>query len=77
MDNVTKELVNKGVKNLIVITPGFASDCIETLEEVSMEYKDLFLELGGKNFSLIPCLNDSDDGIKLIGNLLESNLWKT
>ena len=68
---------NKGVKNLIVITPGFASDCIETLEEVSMEYKDLFLELGGKNFSLIPCLNDSDDGIKLIGNLLESNLWKT
>ena len=75
--DVLKELVNKGVKNLIVITPGFASDCIETLEEVSMEYKDLFLELGGKNFSLIPCLNDSDDGITLIGNLLESNLWKT
>jgi ferrochelatase len=74
--DVLKELVEKGVKNLIVITPGFASDCIETLEEVDMEYRDLFLELGGENFSLVPCLNDSDDGIKLINDLLESNLWK-
>jgi len=74
--DVLKELVEKGVKNLIVITPGFASDCIETLEEVDMEYRDLFLELGGEKFSLVPCLNDSDDGIKLINDLLESNLWK-
>jgi ferrochelatase len=74
--DVLKGLVDKGVKNLIVITPGFASDCIETLEEVDMEYRELFLELGGKNFSLIPCLNDSNDGIKLINDLLESNLWK-
>ena len=72
--DVLKELVDKGVKNLIVITPGFASDCIETLEEVDMEYRDLFLELGGKNFSLIPCLNDSDNGIKLINDLLKNNL---
>ncbi|MFT4717929.1 MAG: ferrochelatase [Rickettsiales bacterium] len=72
--DVLKELVDKGIKNLIVITPGFASDCIETLEEVDMEYRDLFLELGGKNFSLVPCLNDSDDGIKLINDLLENNL---
>ncbi len=73
--DVLKELVNKGIKNLIVITPGFASDCIETLEEVNMEYRDLFLELGGENFSLVPCLNDSDDGILLINDLLEKNLW--
>lgn len=74
--DVLKELVNKRVRNIIVITPGFASDCIETLEEVDMEYRELFLELGGEKFSLVPCLNDSDDGIKLINDLLESNLWK-
>ena len=73
--DVLKELVEKGVKNLIVITPGFASDCIETLEEVDMEYRELFLELGGEKFSLVPCLNDSDDGIRLINNLLEKELW--
>jgi ferrochelatase len=72
--DVLKELVDKGVKNLIVITPGFASDCIETLEEVDIEYRALFLELGGKNFSLVPCLNDSEDGIKLIKNLLDIEL---
>lgn len=76
--DVIKDLVeNKGVKNLIVITPGFAADCIETLEEVAMEYKDLFLELGGKNYSMIPCLNDSDDNIELINNLLEENIWRS
>jgi ferrochelatase len=72
--DVLKELLDKGIKNLIVITPGFASDCIETLEEVDMEYRNLFLELGGDNFSLVPCLNNSEDGIKLINNLLETNL---
>lgn len=73
--DVLKDLVAKGIKNLIVITPGFASDCIETLEEVDIEYRNLFLELGGQNFSLVPCLNDGPDAIKLINNLLEANLW--
>jgi protoheme ferro-lyase len=41
-----------------------------------MEYRNLFLELGGDNFYLVPCLNDSEDGINLINDLLESNLWK-
>lgn len=73
--DVLKNLIDKGIKNLIVITPGFASDCIETLEEVDIEYRNLFLELGGNNFSLVPCLNDSEDGINLINDLLEKNLW--
>lgn len=73
--DVLQELINQGKNNLIVITPGFSADCIETLEEVNIEYKNLFLELGGDNFSLVPCLNDSDDGIELINNLLEENLW--
>jgi ferrochelatase len=75
--DVLKELVKKGVKNLLVITPGFAADCIETLEEVNIEYKNLFLNIGGKNFSLVPCLNDNDNAIQLMISLLEKNLWST
>ncbi|MFT6332762.1 MAG: ferrochelatase [Lentimonas sp.] len=75
-EDVLKELVEKGVKNLIVITPGFASDCIETLEEVNMEYREKFIEFGGKNFSFVPCLNDSKDGIAVIEDLVKRELWK-
>ncbi|MBL6784731.1 MAG: ferrochelatase [Rickettsiales bacterium] len=75
-EDVLKELIAKKIKNLVVITPGFASDCIETLEEVNMEYKEMFLELGGENFSLIPCLNDSEESIDLIEQLFEENRWK-
>ena len=73
--DVLQNFIDKGIKNIVVITPGFASDCIETLEEVNMEYRELFLEMGGKNFSVIPCLNDSADSINLINQLLEENLW--
>jgi ferrochelatase len=74
-EDVIKDLLGKGVKNLLVITPGFASDCIETLEEVDIEYRNLFITNGGKNFSLVPCLNDSDESLELINNLFDKNLW--
>lgn len=74
-ENVINELLKKGVKNLLVITPGFSADCIETLEEVDIEYRNLFVKNGGKNFSLTPCLNDSDESLRLINDLLENNLW--
>jgi ferrochelatase len=73
-NEVIKDLVKKGVKNLLVITPGFASDCIETLEEVDMEYRELFLHHGGKNFALIPCLNDHKDAISLFHNLVKPHI---
>ncbi|MDA9231349.1 ferrochelatase [Rickettsiales bacterium] len=75
-EDVILELIKNGVKNLVVIAPGFASDCIETLEEINMEYRDLFMDNGGENFSLIPCLNDSPDSIKLIKSLIKQNLWQ-
>jgi ferrochelatase len=75
-EDVIKDLLRKGIKNLLVITPGFASDCIETLEEVDIEYRNLFITGGGKNFSLVPCLNDSDESLELIHNLFDKNLWK-
>ena len=53
-----------------MICPGFASDCVETLEEISMEGKASFMEGGGKNFDFIPCLNDNDDHIELFKSLV-------
>ncbi|RAP31758.1 ferrochelatase [Candidatus Marinamargulisbacteria bacterium SCGC AG-343-D04] len=58
-DKTIGELAKKGVKNLAVICPAFVSDCLETLEEMGEEGKEIFLENGGKSFTLIPCLNDN------------------
>ena len=54
-DKTLEELPKKGVKNLLVICPGFASDCVETLEEINIQGRESFLANGGKNFDLIPC----------------------
>ena len=61
----------KGVKNLLVICPGFSSDCVETLEEIDIQGKESFLKNGGEKFDLIPCLNDSPDHIELFEKLLK------
>ena len=73
-DKTLKELPSKGVRNLLVICPGFASDCVETLEEINIQGKEVFLENGGKNFDLIPCLNDNSDHIKLLQKLVTKYL---
>ncbi|HEY5065195.1 MAG TPA: ferrochelatase [Xanthobacteraceae bacterium] len=64
-----KALAKKGVKNLVVLAPGFAADCLETLEEIAVENARVFKRNGGKNFTLIPCLNDSEAGMLLIWQL--------
>tara|TARA_B100000900_G_C20502200_1_gene684257 strand:- start:131 stop:1123 length:993 start_codon:yes stop_codon:yes gene_type:complete len=73
-DKTLEELPSKGVKNLLVICPGFASDCVETLEEINIQGKETFLANGGKNFDLIPCLNDNSDHIKLLKKLVTKYL---
>ncbi len=65
-DVTVKALAERGVKNLAVITPGFSSDCLETLEEIAMENAEIFRHAGGENFAAIPCLNDSPGGIAVI-----------
>ena len=60
-DKTLEEFPAKGVKNLVVCTPAFVADCLETLEEISMEGKDEFIHAGGETFTYIPCLNDRDD----------------
>lgn len=57
--NTLAKLGKEGVKRVDVVCPGFISDCLETLEEINMEGKQTFLSSGGKEFHLIPCLNDS------------------
>mgnify|MGYP001473975461 CR=1 FL=1 len=69
-DKTIEALPNEGVKNLLVICPGFASDCVETLEEINIQGRESFLKNGGKNFDLIPCLNDEPDHIKLFEKLV-------
>ena len=65
---------DKGVKNLLVICPGFASDCVETLEEINIQGRESFLGAGGENFDLIPCLNDKIEHINLLEKLVSKYL---
>lgn len=67
-------LAQQGIKNITIATPGFVADCVETLEEIALEARDEFLELGGEHFSAIPCLNASDDGIEVIRTQLRREL---
>ncbi len=57
------------VKNLVVIAPGFVADCVETLEELEIENQHFFLKAGGENYATVPCLNDSDEGMRVIYEL--------
>ena len=70
-DKTLEALPSKGIKNLLVICPGFASDCVETLEEINIQGRESFLKSGGENFDLIPCLNDNSDHINLFEKLVK------
>ncbi len=69
-DKTLEKLPMEGKKNVLAICPGFSSDCVETLEEILIQGKESFMESGGENFEMIPCLNDNDDHIKLLSNLI-------
>ncbi len=70
-DKTLEKLPSDGKKNILVICPGFSSDCVETLEEISIQGKEIFLSSGGNNFETIPCLNDSEDHMILIDHLVK------
>ena len=70
-DKTLEKLPSNGKKKILVICPGFSSDCVETLEEIAIQGKESFLKAGGSNFDVVPCLNDNDDHIKLISTLVE------
>lgn len=69
-DATIEQLAKSGVKRLAVACPAFVSDCLETLEEIGEEGKEIFLEHGGESFTLIPCLNEDPNWIKVIQQLV-------
>jgi len=73
-DKTLENLPSEGKKNVLAICPGFSSDCVETLEEILIQGKKSFMESGGENFDMIPCLNDNDDHINLLKNLIQKNI---
>ena len=73
-DITLENLPKEGIKNILTICPGFSSDCVETLEEILIQGKESFINAGGKNFDMVPCLNDNDDHIFLIKSLIEKNV---
>ena len=72
-DKTMQGLAQNGVKSLQVLCPGFSADCLETLEEIAIEDRDIFLEAGGERFEYIPCLNDDADHIDLLAGLVEQH----
>ncbi|MBV9968777.1 MAG: ferrochelatase [Xanthobacteraceae bacterium] len=73
-DATVRALAARGVKNLAVITPGFSADCLETLEEIAGENAEYFHHAGGENFAAIPCLNDSEAGMRVIEAVVRREL---
>ena len=66
---------SKGLKNLNVVAPAFVADCLETLEEMDMENRELFIEAGGETYNYIPCLNDSTHFVNALASWCES--WQS
>ena len=75
-DKTLESLPKEGKKNILVICPGFSSDCVETLEEISIQGRESFLSSGGKNFDVVPCLNDGKDHIDLLEHLAKRYMVK-
>jgi ferrochelatase len=73
-DETVEALAKKGVKKLVLIAPGFSSDCLETLEELDGENREIFEHNGGEEFAYIKCLNDSDEGMAVIRAIVEREL---
>ena len=74
IDDIIVEKARQGVRKLHIISPGFSVDCLETLEEIKIQYSELFIKNGGKELVYIPCLNSGKDHVNMIGNLIKENI---
>lgn len=70
-DRTIERMGKDGVKKMAIVTPAFVSDCLETLEEIAMEGEEIFHEVGGEEFTVIPCLNDRDDFAQVLVNMID------
>lgn len=70
-DRTIERFGKNGIKKMAIVTPAFVSDCLETLEEIAMEGQEIFHEVGGKEFTTIPCLNDRDDWTRVLARWVD------
>jgi ferrochelatase len=73
-EDTLKALVKLGVRKVTVVSPSFAVDCLETLEEVAMDYRDKYLAMGGERLTLVPALNDDDRHAEVLADVVEKQL---
>lgn len=73
-DKTLEALPDQGVKNVLMITPGFSADCLETLEEIAMEGHEIFEEAGGQHYHMVPCLNSRDDHLDMLARVAKERL---
>ncbi|MCF8274541.1 MAG: ferrochelatase [Flavobacteriaceae bacterium] len=71
-DRTIERLGKQGIKNMAIVTPAFVSDCLETLEEIAMEGQEIFHEMGGNEFTTIPCLNDDTSWVALLAKWIKN-----
>lgn len=74
-DRTIERMGKEGTMKMAIVTPAFVSDCLETLEEIAMEGEEIFHEVGGKEFTVIPCLNERGDFAQVLANIIEE--WAT
>lgn len=72
-DHTLMQMAHQGTKSVDVICPGFSADCLETLEEINVENRKIFLDRGGEDFAYIPALNDHPDHIKALSDLIQQH----
>jgi protoporphyrin/coproporphyrin ferrochelatase len=73
-DETVKGLGESGVRRMAIVAPGFSADCLETLEELNVENRHIFMEHGGEDFAYLPCLNDGEGGMRVIRHVVEREL---
>jgi protoporphyrin/coproporphyrin ferrochelatase len=73
-DVVIQELPKRGIKNLVVITPSFTADCLETVEEIGIRAKEDFLAAGGESFTRVPCLNSEEVWVDAVVQILKETI---
>ena len=73
-DQTVEALAKAGKTSLAIVAPGFSADCLETLEELDVENREIFLENGGQKFAYLPCLNDSEEGMRVITEVVQREL---
>jgi ferrochelatase len=73
-DETLEQLPEQGTKHITVICPGFSSDCLETIEEINMEGREIFMEAGGEAYHYIPCLNSDSAHIEALADVVNRQL---